>query len=519
MDHFMGRIASIPTTMAWVAAAGIALLALPVSAEEPPASMPAASLPAASMPATSMPAGPPLKKRIEQLEDENRELREDLQETKKAVQSLTETVAASDHAADLAAELNEPADGKHFRLWGFFDLSFAKRFGDETNPLMGRLRPYSSFIMNRINLFVGSQMTETLSALLEFRFTFMPHGSVESIELLGVGSYERVDTAVTDALYLSRSELGGLAIERVHFTWKPLDLFSVLAGRFLTPYGIWNVDHGSPVIIAVRQPFLILRRPVPLAQTGIKVFGRWFATHRLRLDYALTLSNGRGAIDAIWDLDDNKALGMRVAATAELSELDVTVGAYGYWGDYTDRKESVELTPDGLAYVAEPTEQFTERVLALDLLAQFYGIRLQSELVTGSVRYDVRPLPLNFLGETLPGNATSQLPGFNEGLQADFNRLYFYALMSYELPLSRLGSHRWLTETSARLYGMYEWSSDNDTTPAVNTAITWGLNIRPAWPLTLKIEGNCIRPINLGDNSLFGDFTTWGFYTQAAVVF
>ena len=45
-----------------------------------------------------------------------------------------------------------------------------------------------------------------------------------------------------------------IILERAYIQWSKLDWLGVRVGQFLTPYGIWNVDHGTPTLITMFRP-------------------------------------------------------------------------------------------------------------------------------------------------------------------------------------------------------------------------------------------------------------------------
>ena len=278
----------------------------------------------------------------------------------------------------------------------------------------------TSFIMTNLNLYFGSKMTDTLSTLVELRFSFLPHGHEVSYEAGEYSEYERVDTTVNDPSNNKELRLGGVAIEQAHLTWKPADVFGIVAGYYLTPYGIWNIDHGTPLLIPIREPYMQYSQIVPLHQLGLQLFGRAWPADRFYLDYAITLSNGRGPIDTVQDLDENKAVGLRLRGVAEGDNVTFALGGYGYFGKYTDIKRVVtSFTP--FAVVQETTESYAEFIGALDLLLEFYGVRLQSEYIRKLVRYDERP----------PRSATSGASGY----RPNYIHQSVYGLLAWTLPL------------------------------------------------------------------------------------
>ncbi len=86
---------------------------------------------------------------------------------------------------------------------------------------------------------------------------------------------------------------GSFSIERAWMEVQFNDKANLLAGKFITPAGVWNVDHGSPVILTVKQPFQTgLVSIFPKSQIGIMERGRGYIGD-VDLDYSAYLSTGR----------------------------------------------------------------------------------------------------------------------------------------------------------------------------------------------------------------------------------
>src|SRR6185436_18919189 len=124
-----------------------------------------------------------------------------------------------------------------------------------TLPLTDKsvLFPYDSFAVGHLNAYAGSELGDNWRWLSEVRFMYLPHGSVASAD--AYAGVARTNTSVTDYTEQFRPvRWGGISIERAWLERTFHPLLSIRLGHFLTPYGIWNVDHGAPVIIPVTRP-------------------------------------------------------------------------------------------------------------------------------------------------------------------------------------------------------------------------------------------------------------------------
>ena len=108
----------------------------------------------------------------------------------------------------------------------------------------------------------------------------------------------------------------GILIERAYMEWKPADWFGVRAGRFLTPFGIWNEDHGSPVLIGVDYPQFMNFNLVPLQQLGARGIRQRRLGDDLRVEYAVTFANSDGPVGRVQGPDGHE--GARGAPQARL---------------------------------------------------------------------------------------------------------------------------------------------------------------------------------------------------------
>jgi hypothetical protein len=399
-------------------------------------------------------------------------------------------------------------------VYGFFDLSYVHLISADDTPGALIMPIVPSFLMSNINLYFFSQMTDSLSAILEFRFSYLPHGQQAGFEtaiyfgdteVAHEGEFARVTTRVVDPFTTQYFRQGGVAIERVHLTYSPFDWLQVIAGRFLTPYGIWNIDHGSPVVLPVRIPYMQIREMVPQAQTGLQIFGRLFMRDTWSFDYAVTLSNGRGSMDQVFDLDNNKGVGLRLRFNYAGEKVALAFGGYGYYGTSTDNKQIItmqmnaDMTLDTENYArpmrikTETVDVYDEYVVSTDLLIEFFGVKLQSEYIWRYVDYQKAGM-IGPSDVALKGG--SPLETY---YSASFIGNDVYVLLAYELPLEK-----WITPVRITPYFMYEHGDPQDNTPqmAFDTFL-FGLNVKPSPYVVLKAEYSYAIPkseLAYGDN-------------------
>jgi len=434
--------------------------------------------------------------RVEELENKLTRQERKIEEQERKISELEEA-----KEAEFAQDEDEYSSKEMLNVYGFFDIKYIKGIWDEDSPYNLYFPAHGSFMMTNINLYFASHMADTLDALIELRLSYLPLGAVNDnyvteaysetgVSLGSAGEWMRINTAVRDPGTSVEFQQGGISIERVHLTWAPRDYFKILVGRYLTPYGIWNIDHGSPVILTVVTPYMQTRELMPLAQTGFQIFGRFFPAPRVFLDYAVTLSNGRGAMDSVMDLDENKGIGLKLKMSYESRKLTAALGGYGFYGKGTESTFHTHLILDSegtmsesadepLTYREEISNQYSELMVSADLLLEFdFGLRLQSEFIFR--RFEVESPRAFYSRETLFAGASILTDHLFQSSNTGHG---YYILVGWELPFAAL------RPVKITPYFMWEDTRGYDTFPYVNfKLITAGLNVKPSPFVTLKLE-------------------------------
>jgi hypothetical protein len=456
-------------------------------------------------------------------EERLRTLEARLEAQDQKIEALQREVDTANEQLDSPSE--ESSDGRKLAAWGFFDVNFGKAyFGDHRGLYKIRLPTHSSFFMNGINLYLKSDVSENLSTLVETRLTFTPVGYVSSNQidvyagdtfLRTAQDYSRGDGTVRAPLSQLAYRQNGLLIERAHVDWKPKDWIALRIGRYLTPFGIWNEDHGSPVLLGVDTPNLINYEMVPIRQTGLQLYGARELADSVSFDYAVTLSNGRGPIDEYKDLDGNKGLGARLKLAYSTDRITLRLGAYGYTGRYTDSESRVilRLRPDLTVDTANPPvfgskeiihESYDERVLTLDALAQIWGAKVFAEYATRKVTY--RNAPLVADDDKLLSGVPYDVPLY----AAAYLGKALYVVGAYEFELNFVKEGLKLTP-----YVGYDHIAPNSNISTLNMdQYRGGLNLKPSPWLTAK--GEVIRVIP--ESNLIAS-RSWVVVGQVAVAF
>jgi hypothetical protein len=322
------------------------------------------------------------------------------------------------------SDLSQYETPEPLQIYGFMDFGYYRIFADDDNSLLAALpAEKDSFVLGNMNLFFDAHPAKNVRALMELRFTNLPHGDEESL-----APYVRNDSRVTDVTNVSgRRQVvaGSVIIERAWAQWAPLDELQLQVGQWLTPYGIWNIDHGTPTLISLILPVSQVDQYIPDRQVGVQALGTFQLGKGYELGYHAYVSNGRSA--GLLDFTPRKAFGGRLFVGEPTSETPWRVGVSGYQGELTDmRKEVKSITP--LIVEREYPIQGQEWSGAFDASLDVGNLRLRGESVVHHVAYDEGHRPDNGGGRYAPDAYSTDA----------------YVLGAYRLPWFGLEPYLWM---------------------------------------------------------------------------
>ncbi|MEZ4222238.1 MAG: porin [Polyangiaceae bacterium] len=382
-----------------------------------------------------------------------------------------EAAALESATAGADAEVAEAVHGDPIKIYGYIDVGWQKMMAKQTSLVRQvSTTNANTFVLGNVNLFFDAQPSESWRGLTELHLTNAPHGNELSYASDFGTEYERVDSTANDptaATGRNQILLGSVVIERAWIQYSHNSELNLRAGYFLTPFGVWNLDHGTPTLISMVLPEFQTRQYFPSRQTGVQALGSAFAGP-WELGYHATVSNGRSV--GTMDIDDNKALGGRLHATHMLDGRRVALGASAFYGTFVDYQKRLTAV-DPLRVETDVTVSGTEWTLGADVSLDFDGWRLRAEGAMQRVSYDPdKRAPMS-------GPPGAQVP--------DQNRWNGYALFAYRLPGTAL-------EPYGYLEGIHRPNSLGDT--VIGTSVGMNVYFTPA--AQLKLQYSQIRFTN-----------------------
>ena len=316
-------------------------------------------------------------------EDRDAKQDEEIAALKKSRDELQQALEAEreerlDQESEVQVE-NMEEEQNRLKIFGFVDVQwYMYLFPDDATQKNSKL-DNNSFAVGHWNLYLDKKLGDSFRTMGEVRFAFQPYG-----EQISSGAdqsdFERANTEAIDWVDAYYWDWGGISIQRVWIEYKPNDYFGIRAGHYLTPFGVWNVDHGPTVVIPAHRPFIITSQLMPDAQTGLYAYGRLFPSDSTFIDYGLTVSNGRGPVQKLYDLDDHKALGLNLGFSYR-GPVSLSFGTYLFWGKTTDTAEvqSIDLVINAVDISDEVVYQYYEKTMSFYLKFEVAGLLLQGE--------------------------------------------------------------------------------------------------------------------------------------------
>lgn len=290
------------------------------------------------------------------------------------------------------------AENNKFSLYGFSDMSITKYFPKDESFTRGidRMDERTNFGLDHLNLYFNLQPNSRLRFLTELSFQDKPADYLNK-----VGSRYIIapfyDSTWSQAEVIQKNktmkgivnyEWGSFSVERATFTVNLNQYLNFSTGKFITPAGIWNVDHGSPVIMTILQPTEYSHDEIyPKSQLGIMADGKFFIGDA-DLKYSVYLSSGRDN-QTLSEPQDVSVGGQFRLGLPLLDEFNF--GLSGYTGK-VDTKLRTQITtmiftdPTDFSKVTSKSEfvdktliEYRENVYGCDLRLRKWRTTIQSE--------------------------------------------------------------------------------------------------------------------------------------------
>lgn len=240
---------------------------------------------------------------------------------------------------ELMGDQTSTAAKQEFKIAGFIEFRYenmdieagpwidATQTGSKVSYKLWKNRERGAFSVRNLNVYSDFTYGKNVRAFMEVKYMEYPSG----------GTKYTGDPTVTDDGNGSFISHGSIYIERAWVDYKLKDSLKLQVGKLLTPFGIWNVEHGAPVLPSIRVPASISYGFVPTNFVGInihgnKLLGNW------EVEYNAWVSNGRG----VWNVETNanKGIGASLNIKAPVKFLNKLV----FGGSYYKGKENLDYS-------------------------------------------------------------------------------------------------------------------------------------------------------------------------------
>jgi hypothetical protein len=273
-------------------------------------------------------------------------------------------------------------------LYGFSDFGFDEFYTSDRSQL-NALFPTrkGTFVLGNANVFFDAEPYEGWRSLIEVRFTNLPHGVERSLSSPLGDPYDRTSTEVQDFTSPSVRDdvvLGSVIIERAQTEYAVSDALKIMGGYFFTPFGIWNVDHGTPTLISLLLPSFESDGYLMKQQLGVQAYGSLY-TSNWELGYHAYVGNGRTPSQV--DFTEDKTVGGRLFASSVGTAVKTRFGVSAYRAPGSDtKKEVVSLIP--YLVRTEETVASKEWAVGADASVDAGPFRLRTEGFVRRIEYE-----------------------------------------------------------------------------------------------------------------------------------
>jgi hypothetical protein len=286
-----------------------------------------------------------------------------------------------------------------FQIYGFADMTISKYFPAKNSFSYGidKMDEKANFSLDHLNLYTNFKPNKNVRFLAELSFQEKPVTDANAVgrRYIFDSPFGHSDSVWTVAELEEKNKIqkgitifgwGSFSVERALMSLNLNRYFNVSAGKFITPAGVWNVDHGSPVIMTMSQPTQYSYAEIfPKSQIGIMEDGRVFIGDA-DLSYVIYLSSGRD------NQSLHKAADLSVGGQVRLNlpVLDeCTFGISGYRGNADIKVRTAVSTMKTVDFVNWDVKRtnytdydsvkYGEKVYGIDMRLRMFNLTFQSE--------------------------------------------------------------------------------------------------------------------------------------------
>ncbi|MGL1904166.1 MAG: hypothetical protein OCC49_18675 [Fibrobacterales bacterium] len=322
------------------------------------------------------------------------------------------------------------AQDQKFNVYGFMDINFSKNLTMADNTMLrggsyGEQEPEIS--IGNLNVYLDFNPNRNSRILVELAL-------LKSLADKSPVFDTKIDDATTNPLPVelqaqlngmfekeAEDEIayGGISVYRAWTDYMVNDLVNIRAGKFVTPAGIWNVDHGTPVLPTISQPSQTSFLPLfPETQVGAMLYGLHFLGD-YDLAYNVYLSKGRfdeGGNPRLQDRNNPEKLSdLGYGGHASISGenlAEFTFGTSVYTGAVRNMNTVVKIkgvvpgpnvvtdiaNGENTYYTDVETQSLRELVVGADVKLHWKGVTVQAELNRRQLTDDETDEEIVFLG-------------------------------------------------------------------------------------------------------------------------